>query len=63
MVLNDVPILMQWMGKTLLCSMPPRMTVLKDLLCLFVVGVGKSSLLLRFADNTFSGEWFVSFSK
>ncbi len=24
--------------------------------CLFSTGVGKSSLLLRFADNTFSGK-------
>lgn len=62
-VLNDVLIFVQWMGKTLWYSLTPRMTILKDLLCLFVVGVGKSSLLLRFADNTFSGEWFVSFSK
>uniref|UniRef100_A0A8C9MLB1 Ras-related protein Rab-35 n=1 Tax=Serinus canaria TaxID=9135 RepID=A0A8C9MLB1_SERCA len=41
-------------------SLTPRMTVLKDLLCLFVVGVGKSSLLLRFADNTFSGSYITT---
>lgn len=40
----------------------PQDDCTESLLCLFVVGVGKSSLLLRFADNTFSGEWFVSFS-
>lgn len=63
MVPYDLVIFMQWMGKTLLCSLTPQMTVFKDLLCLFVIGVGKSSLLLRFADNTFSGEWFVSLNK
>lgn len=63
MVPNDLLIFVQWTGKTVLCSLTPKMPVFKDLLCLFVVGVGKSSLLLRFADNTFSGEWFVSFSK
>uniref|UniRef100_A0A803V872 Ras-related protein Rab-35 n=1 Tax=Ficedula albicollis TaxID=59894 RepID=A0A803V872_FICAL len=43
------------------CYVPdPQDDLLKDLLCLFVVGVGKSSLLLRFADNTFSGSYITT---
>ncbi|XP_009462042.1 PREDICTED: ras-related protein Rab-35 [Nipponia nippon] len=46
--------------KCLMEQFGKRYNFRKILLSLFVIGVGKSSLLLRFADNTFSGSYITT---